>query len=98
MVGGGLEPFTGICLKLQPLGQTWRWEQLRSHRVSHVRVELASLRPPKVSILTDSFHLRSFKDVNTLKAGSIIADVVFYYNSVLQAKKKVKFQVSLIHL
>lgn len=83
MVGGGLEGFTGICLKLQPLGQTWRWGELRSHRVSHVRVAPASLRPPEVSVLTDGSHLRSFTDSNILKAGSIVVDVVFYFDSEL---------------
>lgn len=65
---GGLEASTGLRLKLQPLGETWRWGDLRSHRVSHVRVERESLRPPAVSVLRGGPHLRSRADLNTVKS------------------------------
>lgn len=65
---GGLEAFIGLRLKLQPLGETWRWGDLRSHRVSHVRVEPESLRLPAVSVPTGGPHLRSRADLNTVKS------------------------------
>lgn len=63
-----MEAFTGLRLKLQPLGKTWRWGDLRSHRMSHVRVEPKSLRLPAVSVLTGGPHLRSCADLNTVKS------------------------------
>lgn len=70
MVGGALGTFTGICLKLQPLGEIWRWGEPRSHRVLHVRVGPASLGLPAVSGLPGRSHLRPFTHLNILKAGS----------------------------